>query len=357
MAATVERACGPARRMSYQAAVRAAKREASTLPPLMTTPSVPPRARARPASTAARARRAAGLGHDLHALEEQSHGVDDLGIADGDDVVDERADHLPGQFARDGDLLAVGDRLGNLHRHALAGTQRARHVVAGLGLDTNHAHLRPQRLDRRRHPGDQPAAADRDHHRVEVLDVGGELEPDGALAGHHEGVVVGVHERQPAFGGERAGERLTVVGVAVELDDLRAVALGGGTLGRRRVAWHEDRRPRPVLARGEGQRLGVVARGDRAHAVGAQRGHGVEGAAELEGACALEVLGLQSDRGTDSRVERARAQQGRAVRDAVEARGGRVHVLDRDRQRRGRGHCAAWWCSWSSPGTCPSRPT
>ena len=199
-----------------------------------------------------------------------------------------------------------------------------------------------QRLDRRRHPGDQPAAADRDHHGVEVLDLGGELEPDGALAGHHERLVVGVHERQPALGGERAGERLAVVGVAVELDDLGAVALGGRALGRGRVARHEDRRPRAVLARGEGQRLGVVARGDRAHAVGTQRGHGVEGAAELEGAGALEVLGLQGDRGADPRVERARAQQGRAVRDAVEARGGRVHVVDRDRQRRGRGHCVAW---------------
>ena len=66
--------------------------------------------------------------------------------------------------------------------------------------------------------------------------LGGELEPDGALAGHHERVVVGVHERQPALGGERAGERLAVVGVAVELDDLGAVALGGGALGRGRVA-------------------------------------------------------------------------------------------------------------------------
>ena len=41
--------------------------------------------------------------------------------------------------------------------------------------------------------------------------------------------------------------------------DPRAVALGGGALGRRRVARHEDRRPRAVLACGKGQRLGVVA--------------------------------------------------------------------------------------------------
>ena len=63
-----------------------------------------------------------------------------------------------------------------------------------------------------------------------------------------------------------------------------------------------------------------------------------------------------SARRPDPRVERARAQQRRAVRDAVEARGGRVHVVDRDRQRRGRGHCAAWWCSWSSLGDVPVAP-
>ena len=142
----------------------------------MTTPTRAAARAAAPGQHRGERGRAAGLGHDLHALEEQPHGVDDLGVADGDDVVDERADDLPGQLARDGDLLAVGDRLGHLDRHALAGTQRARHVVAGLGLDADHAHLRPQRLDRRRHPGDQPAAADRDDHRVEVLDLGGELE-------------------------------------------------------------------------------------------------------------------------------------------------------------------------------------
>ena len=103
---------------------------------------------------------------------------------------------------------------------------------------------------------------------VEVVDLGDQLERDGALPRHHERLVVGMHERQSALGGERHDERLAVVGVAVELDDLGAVALGGGALGRGRVAGHEDRRARAVLARGEGQRLGVVARGDRAHAVG-----------------------------------------------------------------------------------------
>jgi hypothetical protein len=75
--------------MSYQAAVRAAKRTASTLPPLMTTP--PSRRRARPHGRPARRERgrAARLGHDLQALEEQPHGLDDLRVADGDDVVDE----------------------------------------------------------------------------------------------------------------------------------------------------------------------------------------------------------------------------------------------------------------------------
>jgi hypothetical protein len=249
------------------------------------------------------------------------------------------------------DLLAVGDRLRHLDRDAFARAQRARHVVAGLGLDAHDPRVRRKCLHGSGHAGDQPPAADRDHDHIEVIELLGQLEPDGALPGHHERIVVGVHEREPALGGERAGERVAVVGIAFEIDDLGAVALGGRALGRRGVAGHQDRGPRAVLARGERESLGVVARGDRAHAVGAQRRHGIAGAAELEGARPLEVLGLQRHRCADARVERARAQQRGAVRDAVDPRGRRVHVVDRDRQRRGRRHGATPACTRGTSGT------
>ena len=50
------------------------------------------------------------------------------------------------------------------------------------------------------HPGEQPAAAGRDHERVELGVVLEQLERHGALAGDHGGVVVGVHERAALVG-------------------------------------------------------------------------------------------------------------------------------------------------------------
>ena len=55
-------------------------------------------------------------------------------------------------------------------------------------------------------------------------------------------------------------QRLAVVRVAVELDHGRAVALGRGALGRRRVLRHQDRRPGLQQRRGERDRLRVIAR-------------------------------------------------------------------------------------------------
>ena len=63
-------------------------------------------------------------------------------------------------------------------------------VVAGLGLDADHARVGRQRLGRGRAAGDQPAAADGDEQDVERPGVLDQLERRRALAGHHARVVV-----------------------------------------------------------------------------------------------------------------------------------------------------------------------
>ena len=109
-------------------------------------------------------------------------------------------------------------------------------------------------------PADEPATADGDHQRVEAVDVVEQLESGRALAGHDPGVVERVHQDHAALGGERVHELLTVLAVALVLHDLGAVALGGGTLERRRVCGHEDDRPGPAQPCGQGDGLGVIAR-------------------------------------------------------------------------------------------------
>src|SRR3954463_7835943 len=99
--------------------------------------------------------------------------------------------------------------------------------------------LRAHRLDRGRDAGDEAAAADRDDDHVEVGHLVKQLEARGALARHDEWLVVGMHEREAAVAREVAGHPVAVVGVAIELEHLGAVALGRGALGWRRVLRHE----------------------------------------------------------------------------------------------------------------------
>ena len=153
--------------------------------------------------------------------------------------------------------------------------------------------------------------------------------------------------RSAALGGEPSLQGDPIVGVAIEADDLRAVALGRGALGGGRVVRHEDRRPRAAELGGERQRLGVVARRGGADAAQrrlglGERRDGVVGAAELERAGALQALGLQRDPRAEALVERARAHDRRAVRDAVQPGGRPPDVVDpgggrhRDAAQRGR---------------------
>ena len=69
-------------------------------------------------------------------------------------------------------------------------------VGGQVGLDAEHLHLGPAGLDRGRHAGAEPAAADRDQHHLDVGQVLEDLEADGALAGDDVAMVVGRDQRQ-----------------------------------------------------------------------------------------------------------------------------------------------------------------
>ena len=182
---------------------------------------------------------------------------------------------------------------------------------------------------------EQPAAAAGHQQQVERAGLLDQLAGRRALARDHVGVVEGRDQHGIAVRLQPARDLLAVLARRVVVDHARAVALG------RRGAW---RRARPsgittVALRaqqpaGQGHRLRVVARGvgqDPAPALGvAQPRDRVVGAAELEGAHALQVLALQEQRARPQPlVERARGHDGRAVRDAFDPRGG-VDVLVRD---------------------------
>ena len=247
--------------------MRPRKRSSPTLPPDTSTPARPPSGRDVAGEQRRGGDRAARLGDELDAVEQERHRGEDLLVGHEHDLVDELLHHRERELAGLGQHLAVGDVAGDGDLDPLAGLERALGDGGGLRLDADHARVRVQRLDDGGAAGHQPAAADRGDEQVELAGVLEQLERGGAGAGGDPRVVVGGHERHlPRRLGELAPRLHLGLGVAVVGGDLGAVALDRGELGGRRVLRHEDRGAEAELARRQRHRLRVVAGADRAHA-------------------------------------------------------------------------------------------
>ena len=223
---------------------------------------------------------------------------------------------LHGQLARVLDGDPVGDR-----------------VQVAADLDADEADARPERAQGDRDSRGEPAAADRDQHRLDVGHLLGELEPDRPLSRDHVLVLEGVDE-----GGarlldalERLGER--VVEALAGQDGLAAVGQGRVDLRHRRVGRHVDRRVDAELARRPGDRLAVVAGARRDHPGGPLLGREgrklVERAANLERARALEVLRLEHARPAGLALDRLGGVNGRHARVSADPLASGLDVSDR----------------------------
>ena len=269
----------------------------SMLPPQRTRPTLLPGEARRLLHQRRQADRACALDHRLLDLEQHQDRLLDVVFGDQDDVVDEGADHRQRQRAGRLDADAVGDR--RLAALAVAVVHRVPGRREALGLDADDVQVGADRLGRRRHAGDQAAAADRDDQGVDRRLLRQHLERDRALAGDDGEVVERMDDGEAALLGElQAGDARVVEGVAVE-HDLGAEAARVLDLHARGEARHDDRRrdaqPLGVVR----DRLGVVAGRDGEHALGAlgggELGHLVERAALLERGGELQVLELEED--------------------------------------------------------------
>jgi hypothetical protein len=267
------------------------------LPPQRTRPTFFPAKRAGSFISAARPTAPAPFDHRLLDLEQHQDRLLDVVFRDQDDVVDEGADD--GQRQRPGrlDADAVGD--GRLAALAIAVVDRVPRRREALGLDADDVQVGAERLRRRRHAGDQAAAADGDDQGVDLGLLGEHLERDRALAGDHRQVVERMDDGVAALLGElQAGDARVLEGVADE-DDLGAEAARVLDLHARGEARHDDRRRDAHALRVVGDGLRVVAGRDREHALGALGGselrHLVERAALLERGGELQVLKLEED--------------------------------------------------------------
>ena len=159
-----------------------------------------------------------------------------------------------------------------------------------------------------------------------------QLQADRALARDDRRVVERRHQHATLGIGARG--RVALLERLAREHDLGAVVRGRDLLGERRVDGHVDARGHPERGRGERDALGVVAgaRGDdaaRALGVG-QRGHAVDRAAQLEGAGALQVLGLEQHARARPARDRAGGEHGRRRDDAVDHGACALDVLEAD---------------------------
>ena len=113
-------------------------------------------------------------------------------------VLNQLADHGQRVRAASLDRDAFRERRPSAMRRLPAQGRIGRGV--GLDLDADDFDLGPQRLHRRRHAGDETAAADGDNQAVQARAILDEFEPGGALARDHDCVVVRMDQGEAPLG-------------------------------------------------------------------------------------------------------------------------------------------------------------
>ena len=216
--------------------------------------------------------------------------------------------------------------------HDLAAAQRLLAVVARQGLDTDHLAVGRQGTGCQRAASQQAATAQADEQGVQLAHFLDQLLGGRALAGDDVGMVVRRHQGQAALLCDPLAQRLAVFGETVVHDDLGTVAAGGGHLAGGCVLRHQHHGGHVEDLRGQGNRLGMVARRKSEHApLALRRGEGAQGiksAPELERAGALQVLALEEQCATQQCVGRAGTHDRGVQRVALQAVGGGLHILE-----------------------------
>ncbi len=216
------------------------------------------------------------------------------------------ADDLGGDPAGRFDRNAFGERIA-AHRQMLA-LDDVVHRRIELGLHADDAQVRLDRFGRNRDAGDQPAAADRHHQRVEFRHGLKHFERDGALACDDQGIVIGMDHGQVVRLAVRAGEFGRLLQRGSGNHDLGAVTPGVLDFHHRRPHRHHDGGGNAEQAGVIGHALGVIAGRHRDHAasplVRRQRGQAIERAALLEGRGELQVLEFEPELAAADLAER-----------------------------------------------------
>ena len=282
-----------------------------------------------------RGERTGRFDHLLHAGHHESHRINDLGLVDGHDLVDEHPHDrkCTCTYGSCGDTVGQRDRL--LDRHDPTGGERLAGVIGRGGFDPDHPNPGAQRLQRDGHAGHQAAAADGNKRNVDVGEIGGNLEAHGPLAGDDPIVVERRHHDAPTLGRNVGRDRFTILREPVVLDDAGTICARSIPLHSRRVERHHDRCVDTHDLCRQRHALSVISRRKGHHSPAAlvvgELQETVQRTSDLERAAALQVFGLRMDPSADGNVERVTGEQRRAVHMPADALGGGLDVREGDR--------------------------
>ena len=242
---------------------------------------------------------ARALGDELVLLDEEEQGAHDLHLGDGDDVVEILAAEGEGQVARRLHGASVGDRLDRGQRRDVPSAEGGSHAGGAHRLDADDFDLGAHGFRCECHARGEAAAADGHEDGVYVLEFVDDFERRRSLPQEHVAVVermdVDIALLRLQFERALVG---VIEGVACK-HDFSAVGARRLDLEERRRGGHTDDGFDAESLGSERDALRVVAGGRGDDALGAflirQMSDLVVGAAHLERAGVLKILGLQID--------------------------------------------------------------
>jgi hypothetical protein len=307
-----DQAIQPAKRLSrrnelgesVEIDISAAEQDSNSLTPVMKRPGH--RGRGREA--------ARGLDNELHARGKKLHAPNEHLIGYRDDVRDQSLNDLKIEHANPIGQCPIRDGLRYGDLNYVSAAQRALPVVAGLGLNADHAAARTECFGGQRCAGQQAAATQRDEQNMQLPHFLEELAGRGALPGDDIRMLERGNEGQAPIARETRGDRLAAFSIPIVKLHPPAVAAGRLDLHRRRILGHDNCGGDAQQLSGERHRLCMVPRREGHHApltlVRRKRCYRVESPAEFERPRALQVLTLEEQLRADKGIRDPRPQYG-----------------------------------------------
>ena len=205
------------------------------------------------------------------------------------------------------------------------------HCRIEFGLHAIDFQIGPHVAGNRGDATNQPATTNRHQQNIEVRPIGEHLEASRSLTGHHQFIVIGVNQCQPALFNQCGDGSFTFVQIAALKNHLSTKAARAGHLGKGRLRRHHDDCWNIHLLGMIGNSLRVIASRHGDHAAlslsAVKRHHRDIGTARLEGRGVLQTFELENQIAAKGAGQHRGIDKGGAQDIPLKARGGIADII------------------------------